>query len=73
MIETQFSKLIKLFISNKAQEYKAHEFTSILHQFVTVPHSSCVGTSQQNGRAERKLRHILDIVRAITIAASNPS
>ena len=45
----------------------------ILHQFGTVPHSSCPGTSQQNGRDERKLRHILDVVHATTIAASTPS
>ena len=70
MIETQFSKPIKVFRSDNAQEYKAHEFTSILHQFGTVPHSSCVGTSQQNGRAEIKLSHILDVVRATTITAS---
>ena len=73
MIETQFSKPIKVFRSDNAQEYKAYEFTSILHQFGTVPHSSCPGTSQQNGRAERKLRHILDVVRATTIAASTLS
>ena len=73
MIETQLSKPIKVFKFDNAQEYKVHEFTSILHQFGTVPHSSCVGTSQQNGRAEHKLRHILDVVRATTIAASTPS
>ena len=73
MIETQFSKAIKVFIYDNAQEYKAHEFTSILHQFGTVPHSSCMGTSQQNGRVGRKLRHILDVFRATTIVASTPS
>ena len=73
MIETQFSKPIIVFKSDNAQEYKAHEFTSILHQFGIVPHSSYAGTSQQNGRAERKLRHILDVVRATTIVASTPS
>ena len=73
MIETQFSKPIKVFRFDNAQEYKAHEFTSILHKFCTVPHSSRAGTSQQNGRAERKLRHILDVVRATTIAACTPS
>ena len=61
MIETQFSKPFKVFRSDNAQEYKAHDFTSILHQFGTVPYSSCAGTSQQNGRAKRKLRHILDV------------
>ena len=45
MIETQFSKPIKVFRFDNAQEYKAHEFTSILHQFGTVPHSSCAGAS----------------------------
>ena len=39
----------------------------------TVPYSSCPGTSQQNGRAEHKVRHILDVVHATTIAASTPS
>ena len=73
MIETQFSKPIKVFRFDNAQEYKAHEFTSILHQFGIVPYSSCVGNSQQNGTAERKLHHILDVVRATTIAASTPS
>jgi hypothetical protein len=32
----------------------------------------CVGTSQQNGQAERKLHHILDTVRALINAASTP-
>ena len=73
MIETQFSKPIKVFRSDNTQEYKAHEFTSILHQFGTVPHSSCAGISQQNGKAECKLCHILDVVHATTIAASTPS
>ena len=68
MIETQFSKPIKVSRSDNA-----HEFISILHQFGTVPHSSCAGTSQQNGRVEHKLRHILDVVCATTITASTPS
>ena len=73
MIETQFSKLIKVFRSDNAQEYKANEFTSILHQFGIVPHSSCAGTSQQNGRAECKLHHIFYVVRDTTITPSTPS
>ena len=73
MIETQFSKPIKVFRSDNAQEYKDCEFTAILHQHGIVPHFSCVGTSQQHGRVERKLRHVLDVVCATTIAASTPS
>ena len=40
---------------------------------LNVPHSSCVDTSQKNGRVECKLRHILDVVCATTIATSTPS
>lgn len=32
-----------------------------------VAQRSCPGTSQKNGRAERKHRHILEIVRALLI------
>ena len=71
-IETQFYKPIKVFRFDNAKEYKAHEFIAILHQFGIVPHSSYAGTSQQNGKAKRKLRHILDVVRATTIVASTP-
>ena len=73
MIETRFSKPIKVFRSDNAQEYKAYEFTSILHQLGIVPHSSCAGTSQQNGRAERKLLHIFIVVCATTIVTSTPT
>ena len=45
MIETQFSKPIKIFRSDNAKKYKAHEFTFILHKFDIVPHSSYAGTS----------------------------
>ena len=45
----------------------------ILPQFGIVPHSSCAGNSHQHGRAEHKLCHILDVVRATTIVASTPS
>ena len=65
MIESQFSKHIKVFRSDNSQEYKAHEFG-------TIPHSSCASTSQQNDKAECKLRHILDVIRATTIVASTP-
>ena len=36
----------------------------------TLPHYSCPYTSQQNGRAECKLRHILDVVRTLLISSS---
>uniref|UniRef100_A0A2N9IJZ0 Integrase catalytic domain-containing protein n=1 Tax=Fagus sylvatica TaxID=28930 RepID=A0A2N9IJZ0_FAGSY len=69
---TQYSKAIKVFRSDNTREYRKTDFSTILKHYGTIFHTSCAGTSQQNGRAERKLRHILDTVRALTNAASTP-
>jgi transposase InsO family protein len=66
--QTQFSKPIKAFRSDNALEYTQHDFQAILKHYGTIPHLSCPGTSQKNGRAERKLRHILDTVRALLLS-----
>jgi hypothetical protein len=73
MVQTQFSKPIKAFRSDNALEYTQHDFQAILKHYGTIPHLSCPGTSQQNGRAEQKLRHILDTVRALLISTSAPT
>uniref|UniRef100_A0A2N9EDP9 Integrase catalytic domain-containing protein n=1 Tax=Fagus sylvatica TaxID=28930 RepID=A0A2N9EDP9_FAGSY len=57
---------------DNAQEYHDKSFLSILDSNDTLPHYSCPYTSQQNGRAELKLRHILDVVRTLLISASVP-
>uniref|UniRef100_A0A2N9HRP8 Integrase catalytic domain-containing protein n=1 Tax=Fagus sylvatica TaxID=28930 RepID=A0A2N9HRP8_FAGSY len=69
---TQYSKAIKVFRFDNAREYRQTDFSTILKHYGTIFHTSCAGTSQQNGRAERKFRHILDTVRALTNAASTP-
>ncbi|KAL5762227.1 hypothetical protein ACOSP7_018491 [Xanthoceras sorbifolium] len=72
MIKTQFSKTIKIFRTDNAMEYKDASFLNFLHQNGTICHRSCPGTSQQNGRAERKHRHILETVRALLISSACP-
>nr|CAN67240.1 hypothetical protein VITISV_037460 [Vitis vinifera] len=73
MVETQFSKRIKTFRSDNALEYTQYAFQALLHSYGTVHHLTCPGTSQQNGRAERKLRHILDTVHALLLYAKVPA
>ena len=73
MVETQFSKCIKIFRYDNALEYTQYAFQAVLHSYGTVHQLTCQGTSQQNGRAERKLRHILDIVRAFFLSAKVPA
>jgi hypothetical protein len=72
MIQTQFSCTIKVFRSDNAYEYNDKSFLSILDSNGTLLHRSCPYTSQQNCHAERKLRHILDVVRTLLISASVP-
>ena len=73
MAETQFSKRIKTFRSNNALEYTQYTFQALLHSYGTVHHLTCRSTSQQNGRAERKFRHILDTVHALLLFAKVPA
>ena len=72
MVQTQFSRPIKVFRADNAMEYKETNFLRFLREQGTISQYSCPGTSQQNGRAERKHRHILDIVRTLLISSGCP-
>ncbi|KAL0554223.1 hypothetical protein IC582_008140 [Cucumis melo] len=72
MIRTQFSCPIKTLRTDNALEYKDSTLLSFLSQQGTLVQRSCPHTSQQNGRAERKHRHILDSVRALLLSVSCP-
>ena len=52
MVETQFSKHIKIFRSDNALEYTQYTFQAVLYSYGTVHQLTCPGTSQQNGRVE---------------------
>ena len=73
MVETQFSKRIKTFRFDNALEYTQCAVQALLHSYGIVHHLTCLGTSQQNGRAERKLCHILDTIRALLLFAKVPA
>ena len=69
MVETKFSKCIKIFQSDNALKYTQYAFQTVLHSYGTVHQLTCPSISQQNGRAEQKLRQILDIVHALHLYA----
>ena len=73
MVETQFSKCIKTFHFDNALEYTQYVFQALLHSYGIVHHLIYPGTSQQNGRAKRKLRHILDTVHDLLLSAKVPA
>ena len=65
IVETQFSKRVKNFQSYNALEYTQYAFKAILCSYDIIHQLTCSDTFQQNGRTERKVRHILDTVRAL--------
>ena len=73
IVETKFSKRIKIFRSDNALEYTQYAFQAVLHSYGTIHQLTCPSTSQQNGRAERKFCHILDIVHALLLSTKVPA
>lgn len=70
MIDRQFSKKI-----NIVQSDNGTEFNCLLDYFTTkgiIFQTSCVGTPQQNGRVERKHKHLLNVGRALMFQAHLP-
>ena len=72
MVSTHFSKKIKIFRSDNAQEYREKNFMKFLAENGTILYHSCPGTFQQNDRPERKHSHILEVVHALLIYACCP-
>jgi hypothetical protein len=60
LVENQFSSKIKQLQSDGGGEYMSNHFQSFLTKHGIIHRKSCPYTSQQNGLAERKLRHILE-------------
>ncbi|CAA7037925.1 unnamed protein product [Microthlaspi erraticum] len=70
MVERQFNRRVRVVRSDNGGEFigmKSYFATEgILHQ------TSCVYTPQQNGRVERKHRHILNVSRSLMFQANLP-
>jgi hypothetical protein len=53
-------------------EYLNREFDEYLSSFGIIHQTTCPGTSEQNGLAERKNRHLLDVTRSLMFAMNVP-
>ena len=71
-LETQFSASIKVLRSDSGGEYMSNEFQVFLQRKGIISQRSCPSTPQQNGVAERKNRHLLDVVRTLLLESSVP-
>lgn len=63
MVERQFGQQVKIIRSDNGTEFTC--LGVFFRGYGIIHEISCVGTLQQNGRIERKHRHILNIGRAL--------
>ena len=64
MVYNQFETTIKVLRSENGCEYFTKHLSDFFSQKGIFQQSSCVGTPQQNGIAERKYQHLLEVARA---------
>ena len=69
MVQTQFPR-IQILRKNNGREYYNSALGSYLQKHGIMHQSSCVNTPQQNGVAERKNHHLLEVTRSLMMAAN---
>ena len=65
MVRTQFDANVKVLRSDNGTEYIDGTFRAYLNDYGILFQTSCVGTPQQNGVAERKNRHLAEVARSL--------
>ena len=68
LIMTQYNACVKVLRTDNGTKYVNKEFDEYLSSFGIIHQTTCPGTSEQNGLAERKNRHLLEITRCIMMA-----
>ncbi|KAJ4758369.1 Retroelement pol polyprotein-like [Rhynchospora pubera] len=72
MAQTQFGKFVKFVRSDNGLEFKSRQMNQFYMECGILHQTSCVFTPQQNGRVERKHRHILNVARALRFQSGLP-
>ncbi|KAM7499356.1 hypothetical protein LguiA_023770 [Lonicera macranthoides] len=72
-ISTQYNATIQVLRSDNGGEYMSTELQAYFKLHGIIHQTTCAYTPQQNGVAERKNRHLLEIVRASLISANTPT
>ncbi|KAL1203447.1 Retrovirus-related Pol polyprotein from transposon RE1 [Cardamine amara subsp. amara] len=69
---TQFGTKIKILRSDNGGEYTSNAFKEFVGKHGIIHQTSCAYTPQQNGVAERKNRHLMEVARAMMFDRSVP-
>lgn len=72
MIETLFDTKLKIIHSDNGGEYISRAFSSFLSSHGILRHTKCPHTSENNGMAERKNRHLLEVTHALLFRMKVP-
>jgi Reverse transcriptase (RNA-dependent DNA polymerase) len=72
MVKNQFDKNIKILRSDNGREFVNKAVQEFFCEQGVIHETSCVGTPQQNGIAERKNRHILETARTMLLGNNVP-
>jgi hypothetical protein len=72
MVKTQFEKKVKVLRSDNGTKYTNRAMQDFLRDNSIVHQTTCVSTSEQNGVAEKKNRHILEVTRCLLFAMNVP-
>ncbi|RVX09037.1 Retrovirus-related Pol polyprotein from transposon TNT 1-94 [Vitis vinifera] len=73
MVQNQFNSKIQVLKSDNAKEYFTSSLSTYLQNHGIIHISSCVDTPQQNGVAERKNRHLLEVARCLMFSSNVPN
>ncbi|XP_019257939.1 PREDICTED: uncharacterized protein LOC109236188 [Nicotiana attenuata] len=71
-VHTQFNKIVKMVRSDNGSEFLNSVCKTVLNKLGILHQTTCAYTPQQNGVAERKHRHLLEITRALRFQAHIP-
>ena len=69
MIGTQYNAKVWVLRSDNGREYQSFDLQKYLEGYDIIHQTTCSNTPQKNGVAERKNRHLLEVVRVSLIAA----
>ena len=72
LLKTQFNKTVKIFRSDNGSEFINKRFESFFSTNGIINQTTCVYTPQQNGVAERKHRHLLNVARSLLFQSGVP-
>ncbi|CAL5418427.1 unnamed protein product [Camellia sinensis] len=72
MVTNLFNAQIKILRSDNGTEYVDGVFRAYLEEHGILYQTSCVGTPQQNGVAERKNGHLLEVARSLLFTMNVP-